>query len=141
MLARVVTAGGWRRYASEWIRVDARYPSLPLEVAGGVRLDRNMTRSAYTAESRAYTTEGAKGVLKGGGSARRAAAQQTIEIVDGTREAFYFAFGEDDVFVILEAPDNVRLMETCNFEGEQSMEATMMTAFSANGYARRFIPT
>ncbi len=32
-------------------------------------------------------------------------------------------------------------METCNFEGEQSMEATMMMAFSANEYARQFIPT
>ncbi len=52
-----------------------------------------------------YTTEGVKGVHKGGGSARRAAAQQAIESVDGRLEAFYFAFGEDDVFAILEAPE------------------------------------
>ena len=56
-----------------------------------------------------YTTEGVKGVLKGGGSARRAAAQQAIESVDGRLEAFYFAFGEDDVFAIFDAPDNVSL--------------------------------
>jgi len=56
-----------------------------------------------------YTTEGIKGVLKGGGSARRAAAQQAIESVDGRLEAFYFAFGEDDVFAIFDAPDNVSL--------------------------------
>jgi len=56
-----------------------------------------------------YTAEGAKGILKGGGSARRAAAQQAIESVDGKMEAFYFAFGEDDAFVILDAPDNASL--------------------------------
>ena len=54
-----------------------------------------------------YTTEGTKGVLKGGGSARRSAAKQAIEGVDGRLEGFYFAFGEDDVFAILDAPDNV----------------------------------
>lgn len=54
-----------------------------------------------------YTPEGAKGVLKAGGSARRSAAQQAIESVDGKLETFYFAFGEDDAFVILDAPDNV----------------------------------
>ncbi len=59
-----------------------------------------------------YTMEGVKGVLKGGGSARRAAAQQAIESVDGRLEAFYFAFGEDDVFAILDAPDNVSLAAT-----------------------------
>jgi uncharacterized protein with GYD domain len=53
-----------------------------------------------------YTAEGAKGVLKGGGSARRSAAQEAIESVDGRMEAFYFAFGEDDAVVIVDAPDN-----------------------------------
>ncbi len=96
-------------------------------VDGGRKVDWIITDSGIT--------------IKGGGSARWAAAQQAIEIVDGRLEAFYFAFGEDDVFAILEAPDNVRLMETCNFEGERSMEATMMMAFSANEYARRFIQT
>jgi uncharacterized protein with GYD domain len=56
-----------------------------------------------------YTAEGTKGVLKGGGSARRSAAQQAIESVDGRLEGFYFAFGGDDVFAILDAPDNVSL--------------------------------
>lgn len=51
--------------------------------------------------------EGTKGTLKDGGSARRAAAQKSIESVDGRLEAFYYAFGEDDVYVIFDAPDNV----------------------------------
>ncbi len=53
-----------------------------------------------------YTTEGTKGLIKDGGSKRRAAAQQAIESVDGRLEAFYFAFGENDVFAIFDVPDN-----------------------------------
>ncbi len=53
-----------------------------------------------------YTAEGVKGVLKGGGSARRAAVQQMVESLDGRLEAFYYAFGADDVFAIVDLPDN-----------------------------------
>ncbi len=53
-----------------------------------------------------YTTEGVKGLLKDGGSKRRTAAQQAIESVDGRVEAFYFAFGENDVVAIFDVPDN-----------------------------------
>jgi len=54
-----------------------------------------------------YTLEGAKGVLKDGGSKRRKAAQALIESVGGKMEAFYFAFGDNDVVVIADLPDNV----------------------------------
>lgn len=53
-----------------------------------------------------YSREGVKGLLKDGGSKRRAAAQEAIESVDGRLEAFYFAFGEHDAYVIFDAPDN-----------------------------------
>jgi uncharacterized protein with GYD domain len=53
-----------------------------------------------------YTAEGARGLLKDGGSARRAAIQQMAESMGGSVESFYFAFGEDDVYVIADAPDN-----------------------------------
>ena len=53
-----------------------------------------------------YTQEGIKGILKSGGSARRAAVKEMLERLDGRLEAFYYAFGEDDVYVILDAPDN-----------------------------------
>jgi uncharacterized protein with GYD domain len=52
-----------------------------------------------------YTTEGAKGVLKDGGSARRKAAEDAVAAVNGKVEAFYFAFGEDDAFLIIDVPD------------------------------------
>ena len=53
-----------------------------------------------------YTAEGAKGLLKDGGSKRREAAEQALKSAGGKMEAFYFAFGETDAFVIVEAPDN-----------------------------------
>jgi uncharacterized protein with GYD domain len=52
-----------------------------------------------------YTAEGAKGLLKDGGSKRRTAAQTAIESLGGRMEAFYYAFGDHDVFVIANLPD------------------------------------
>ena len=46
-----------------------------------------------------YTAEGAKGVLKEGGSSRREAARKAIESAGGTLDAFYFGFGTDDYYV------------------------------------------
>lgn len=53
-----------------------------------------------------YTAEGAKGVLKDGGSKRKAAAEAALKSVGGKVEAFYFGFGEDDAYVLIDAPDN-----------------------------------
>jgi len=54
-----------------------------------------------------YTAEGTKGLLKDGGSQRRAAAQEALKGVGGRLDAFYYAFGETDVFAIADVPDNV----------------------------------
>ena len=52
-----------------------------------------------------YTTEGTKGLMKAGGTARRAAVQKMLEGMGGKLETFYFAFGADDVFAVFELPD------------------------------------
>ena len=54
-----------------------------------------------------YTTEGLKGLLKDGGSKRREVVEQLAKSLGGTMEAFYYAFGDDDLFVIFDLPDNV----------------------------------
>jgi uncharacterized protein with GYD domain len=54
-----------------------------------------------------YTTEGVKNLLKEGGSSRRAAVEKLANSLGGKIEAFYYAFGDTDLFVISEAPDNV----------------------------------
>ena len=53
-----------------------------------------------------YTSEGAKGLLKGGGSARRKVVEEMTAGMKGKVEAFYFAFGENDAVVIADLPDN-----------------------------------
>ena len=53
-----------------------------------------------------YTAEGAKGVLKDGGTKRRQAAEAAIKSAGGKLEGFYFAFGENDAFVLIDAPDH-----------------------------------
>jgi uncharacterized protein with GYD domain len=57
----------------------------------------------------AYTAEGAKGLLKESGTKRRQAAEQAIKSAGGTMEAFYFAFGENDAYVIVDAPDHATI--------------------------------
>lgn len=52
-----------------------------------------------------YSPDGARGLLKEGGSARRAAVQKLVEGIGGRVEAFYYAYGEDDAYVITDVPD------------------------------------
>lgn len=54
-----------------------------------------------------YTTEGARGLADEGGTGRRAAIEEMLNSVGGKLEAFYYAFGADDLIVIADVPDNV----------------------------------
>ena len=54
-----------------------------------------------------YVGEGIKGLLKEGGSGRREAIEKLVKSVGGTVEGIYYAFGETDVYVIVDMPDNV----------------------------------
>jgi uncharacterized protein with GYD domain len=53
-----------------------------------------------------YTQSGVQGVIKEGGSGRRDAIGKLLADLGGSLEAFYFAFGDDDVYVIADVPDN-----------------------------------
>jgi uncharacterized protein with GYD domain len=57
-----------------------------------------------------YTAEGTRGLMKEGGSGRRAAVQKALDGVGGKLEAFYFAFGKDDAYVIVDVPDNASVI-------------------------------
>jgi len=54
-----------------------------------------------------YTPEGARGLLKEGGSGRKKAVEEMIGKFGGKVECFYYAFGKNDVVVIFDLPDNV----------------------------------
>ena len=53
-----------------------------------------------------YTREGVEGVRTKGGTSRRDAVAETVRGVDGQLECFYFGFGDDDAYVIVDLPDN-----------------------------------
>ena len=53
-----------------------------------------------------YSVEGIKGVLKEGGTGRRAAVEAALKSLGGKLEAFYYAFGDTDVFVLVDGIDN-----------------------------------
>ena len=53
-----------------------------------------------------YTAEGARGVLKEGGTGRREAAQAAIASLGGTLVSFHFALGSDEWYSIVDLPDN-----------------------------------
>jgi uncharacterized protein with GYD domain len=73
--------------------------------------------------SASYTAEGAKGVLKDGGTKRRKAAEDAVKSAGGRLETFYFAFGDDDAFIIVDAPDHATI-------------AAMSLAINASGAVR-----
>jgi len=56
-----------------------------------------------------YVGEGLKGLIKDGGTTRRAIVEKMIQSVGGTLEAFYYAFGETDLYIIADLPDNVSM--------------------------------
>ena len=53
-----------------------------------------------------YTQDGVKGLQSKGGTSRRDAIAKVAESVGGRLESLYFAFGDQDVYVTLDLPDN-----------------------------------
>ncbi len=53
-----------------------------------------------------YRTEGVKGLVKEGASGRRSAVEQLMKSAGGKLEAMYYAFGQTDVYLIADLPDN-----------------------------------
>jgi len=52
-----------------------------------------------------YQASGVKGLLSEGGTSRREAIRELTESLGASLEAFYFAFGDTDVYAIVDAPD------------------------------------
>jgi uncharacterized protein with GYD domain len=53
-----------------------------------------------------YSADGLKGVMRQGGSRRVKAVEHALAGVGGSLESFYFAFGADDVYVIVDVPNH-----------------------------------
>jgi uncharacterized protein with GYD domain len=83
--------------------------------------------------------EGIAGVLAEGGTTRRTVVKDAIETLGGSLESFYFAFGDDDVVVICDLPDNETAtafaLET-SASGRVSVSTTVLIAPEAVDRAR-----
>jgi len=53
-----------------------------------------------------YGSEGVRGIAQKGGFARREVIEELIASIGGRMESFYFAFGDADVYVITELPND-----------------------------------
>lgn len=52
-----------------------------------------------------YSPAGVAGLMKDGGTKRRAAAEALVESLGGSIDAMYFAFGNADAYAIVDLPD------------------------------------
>ena len=59
-----------------------------------------------------YASDGVKGILKECGSGRHTGVEKLIESVGAKVEAFYYAFGNTDLYIIVDGPDNVTVLLT-----------------------------
>jgi uncharacterized protein with GYD domain len=76
-----------------------------------------------------YVGEGIKGLIKEGGTSRRAVVQKLFESLGGRLEAFYYAFGDTDAFIIADIPNNVTasaLLLTVNSTGAVACKTTVL---------------
>jgi uncharacterized protein with GYD domain len=74
-----------------------------------------------------YSADGVRGLIKEGGSKRRAVVQKLIEGMGGKLEAFYYAYGEDDALIIADLPDagtSLAISLTVNASGAVRLSTT-----------------
>jgi uncharacterized protein with GYD domain len=78
-----------------------------------------------------YTLDGVKGIQSAGGSARRDAVAALAESVGGSLESFYFAFGDADVYTVVDLPDNeaaTAVALTVNAAGGATVKTVVLVA-------------
>jgi uncharacterized protein with GYD domain len=76
-----------------------------------------------------YDSDGAKGVISEGGSGRVDAVSKLIGDLGGTVEAFYFAFGDSDAYVVVDLPDTetaTAIALTVNASGLTTVKTTVL---------------
>lgn len=90
-----------------------------------------------------YTPEGTKGLIKEGGTSRKQMMTDLVKKLGGTIEAFYFAFGTTDFFVIVDLPDSassIALSLAVNKAGGVQMRThVLVTPEEIDQAAKKFV--
>lgn len=85
-----------------------------------------------------------KGLLKEGASGRRAAVDKLVKSVGGTLEAFCYAFGETDAYLIVDLPDNASMTAialTIHASGAATVKTTVLMPLEEVDAATKKAPT
>ena len=91
-----------------------------------------------------YVGEGVKGLLKEGGSKRRAAVEKLIGSLGGKVESLYYAFGATDIYGVVDMPDNVSAAAvalTVNASGAVAIQTTVLMTPEEMDEATKKTPT
>ena len=90
-----------------------------------------------------YTADGTKGLLKEGGSKRKAMVEGMTKAAGGKIEAFYFAFGDSDVYLIVDAPNQATIAAismAVNASGAVTLKTTvLLTPQEVNQAAKKLV--
>ena len=90
-----------------------------------------------------YTVDGVKGLQSEGGTSRRDAVNKVAESVGGRLESLYFAFGERDLYTVVELPDNesaAAVALTVNASGAVRVRTTvLLTPEEVDAAAKRSV--
>jgi uncharacterized protein with GYD domain len=76
-----------------------------------------------------YVGEGITGLMKEGGTGRRAAVEKFVASVGGRLESLYYAFGGTDVYLVVDMPDNASAMAAsliANSSGAVNVRTTVL---------------
>lgn len=75
-----------------------------------------------------YTSEGLKGLMAEGGTARVEASRELVASAGGSIESFYFALGTDDGYVVCDLPDNAAAAAVAMSAASTGMVVNRMVA-------------
>lgn len=91
-----------------------------------------------------YSAEGARGLVKEGAVGRRATIEKLIKAMGGSLECMYYAFGDTDVFAIVDMPDNTSvcaLTTAINMSGAVSLRTTVLLTVEEVDVASKKLPS
>jgi uncharacterized protein with GYD domain len=91
-----------------------------------------------------YVGEGVKGLFKDGGTKRRAVVDKLFKSMGSTLEAFYYAFGDTDLYIIGDFPDHATvaaIVLTVTSTGEVTCKTTVLVTPEQMDEASKKSPT
>ena len=68
-----------------------------------------------------YTADGLKGLQKDKASGREKVAAAACEALGGKLDGYYYALGDDDLFVLVDLPSHVQVASLCVTVGASGM--------------------